>query len=355
MKTLKKILLILLIIIAIPMIAALFAPRKGGSEGQIVINKPKQEVFDYIKYVKNQDNFGVWHLSDPDMKTHAEGTDGTEGFRYSWTSEKMGKGAQVITKIEEGERVETDMYFYDVDESPSKAYFTTEEQSPGQTLVKWGISWETPYPWNLMNWFVNMDDDFNTGLKNLKKLVEEQKSPSPETTFALSYYQETFGNLEKQVKGLTQEQMHFKPSENDWSVSQCLEHIIITEKMIFDMIQETMEQPANPERKKDIQYTDREIIANATDRTTKYKAPELLVGKGKYNDPETALKELRKQRGTILAFIKNTPTEELRNRVSESPTGFADAYQSVLFLAGHTARHTLQIDEIKASAGFPKS
>ena len=121
------------------------------------------------------------------------------------------------------------------------------------------------------------------------------------------------------------------------------------------MIQKTMEQPANPERKKDIQYTDKEIIANATDRTTKYKAPEILTGKGKYNDPETALKELRKQRVAILDFIKNTPAEELRNRVSESPTGFADAYQSVLFLAGHTARHTLQIDEIKASAGFPKS
>src|SRR5690606_23104094 len=166
--------------------------------------------------------------------------------------EKLGKGAQVITNIVEGERMESDMFFFDVDDTASKAYFTTEEQSPTQTLVKWGISWTTPYPWNIMNAFYNMDDDFQQGLKKLKEIVEQQESPKPETTFALSYYQETMANLQKQVAGLSAEQLHFKPSENAWSVNQCLEHIIITEKMIFDMVQETMKKPTNPERRKDL-------------------------------------------------------------------------------------------------------
>src|SRR5690606_22220793 len=96
MKTLKKIVIVLLIIIAIPLIIALFLPKEFESEGQIVINKPKQEVFDYIKYVKNQDNFGKWQLSDPDMQTTSEGTDGTVGFIYSWNREKQGKGEQYI-------------------------------------------------------------------------------------------------------------------------------------------------------------------------------------------------------------------------------------------------------------------
>lgn len=83
MKTLKKIVIVLLILIATPLIVALFVPNESNSEGQIVINKPKQEVFDYIKYVKNQDNFGKWQLSDPDMTTTEEGTDGTVGFKYN--------------------------------------------------------------------------------------------------------------------------------------------------------------------------------------------------------------------------------------------------------------------------------
>jgi hypothetical protein len=32
----------------------------------------------------------------------------------------------------------------------------------------------------------------------------------------------------------------------------------------------------------------------------------------------------------------------------------ADAYQWLLFLSAHTERHTKQIEEVKATAGFPK-
>lgn len=63
MKTVKIIFIVLLIIIIIPLIVALFVPKESNSEGQVVINRSHQEVFDYIKLVKNQDNFGVWHLS----------------------------------------------------------------------------------------------------------------------------------------------------------------------------------------------------------------------------------------------------------------------------------------------------
>src|SRR5690554_4014137 len=151
MKTLKRIGIALLIIILIPLIVALFVPKESTSQGEVTINKSKQEVFEYIRYLKNQDNFGIWQLSDPDMETTMEGTDGTEGFRYSWDSEEMGKGAQVITKIVENERMESDMYFYDFDDTPSKAFIAVEEITPDKTNVKWGISWTTPYPWNLMS------------------------------------------------------------------------------------------------------------------------------------------------------------------------------------------------------------
>src|SRR5690606_14700649 len=118
MKILKKIVIALLIIIAIPLIIALFVPKDFHNEGEIVVNKPKQVVFDYIKNVKNQDNFGVWQLSDPDMETTSEGTDGTVGFKYSWDSKKLGKGAQVITNIVEGERMESEMFFLDFNDDP---------------------------------------------------------------------------------------------------------------------------------------------------------------------------------------------------------------------------------------------
>jgi len=171
--------------------------------------------------------------------------------------------------------------------------------------------------------------------------------------FLLDYYRETMDNLEKSISGLSEEQMQFNPSDSAWSVSQCVEHIILTENMIFEMLKGYMAQPANPERRKEIVYSDEEIIAFLTDRTEKYKAPEILQTKGKYNDPETALQDLERQRAQILEFIKNTELEEIRNRVNDSPAGATDAYQSLLFLAGHTARHTLQIQEVMADKNFP--
>src|SRR5690606_2870996 len=263
MKTLKKILIVLLIIIAIPLIVAIFVPKTFTAEGQVVINKPKQEVFNYIKYVKNQDNFGVWQLSDPEMNTTEEGEDGTVGFKYSWDSKKLGKGAQVITNIVEGERMESDMYFLEFDDKPNPAYISVEEKSPNETLVKWGISGESPYPWNLMNLFVNMNKEFEKGLNNLKEILESQESPN-DAQNALNYYDETLQNLEKNVAGLTKEQMHFKPSEESWSISQCLEHIILTENMIFGMIKEGMANPTNPERRSEIKVSDQDILAMVT-------------------------------------------------------------------------------------------
>src|SRR5690606_9045364 len=175
MKILKKIVIALLIIIAIPLIVAAFLRKKFHSEGSVIINKPKQEVFNYIKYVKNQDNFGVWQLSDPDMQKTSEGTDGTVGFKYSWQSEKLGKGAQVITNIIEGERMESNMFFVDFNDDANKSYISVEEKSKDETLVKWGIEGETPYPWNFMSLFYSMNDDFDKGLANLKEILESQE------------------------------------------------------------------------------------------------------------------------------------------------------------------------------------
>lgn len=181
-----------------------------------------------------------------------------------------------------------------------------------------------------------------------KKLVFHDKE------FLLNYYQQTMDNLTTSISGLSQAQLQFKPSEDKWSVSQCVEHIIATENMIFGMLKTYMEKPANPERKKDIIYSDDDIIGFMTNRTEKHKAPEMLQKEGKYNDPKTALKDLETQRKELIDFIKKTDINELRNRINDSPAGATDAYQSLLFIAGHTARHTLQIDEVKADKNFPK-
>ncbi|MEJ1221932.1 SRPBCC family protein [Sediminicola sp. 1XM1-17] len=175
---LKKILIGLAVVIAIPLIAAIFVKKDYSVEREILINKPKEVVFDYIKHLKNQDNFSKWALMDPDMKKTYEGTDGTVGFVAAWESDNddVGKGAQEILKIAEGNRVDYELRFFEPFESTALAYMTTEEIDANNTKVSWGFSGSMDYPMNLMMVFMDMEkmigDDFDEGLKNLKEELE---------------------------------------------------------------------------------------------------------------------------------------------------------------------------------------
>lgn len=179
MKALKKILLVIVVLIAIVLILAAFTKKKYGVEREIVINKPKQEVFDYIKHLKNQDNYSKWAMMDPAMKKTYTGTDGTVGFVSAWDSEKkdVGKGEQEIKKIAEGERVDFELRFIKPFESTEQAYMQTETVSPTSTRVKWGFDGHMNYPMNLMLLFMDFEkmigDDLQTGLTNLKSNLEK--------------------------------------------------------------------------------------------------------------------------------------------------------------------------------------
>lgn len=189
--------------------------------------------------------------------------------------------------------------------------------------------------------------------KELPQIGGVGESLLEDKEFLLNYFKETEDNLEEITKGLSADQLSYKTSEDRWSVSQVLEHIVLTEEAIFKMTTELMDKDPSPERRSEIKASDEDLIRGMEDRSEKVQAPEDLQPSGKYTDPEVALDELEAQREIILEFIKNTTEEDMRNHISDSPFGPIDAYQSLLFIAGHTARHTKQIEEVLADPGFP--
>jgi len=178
MKILKIILIAVGILIAIPLIVSLFVKKDYEVEREITIDKPKEEVFDYVIFLKNQDNYSKWATMDPDMKKTYSGTDGTVGFVSAWESDNkdVGKGEQEIMKITEGERIDFELRFFEPFESTEPAYMTTESVSQNQTKVKWGFNGHMDYPMNIMMLFMDFEkmigDDLDTGLKNLKSELE---------------------------------------------------------------------------------------------------------------------------------------------------------------------------------------
>jgi hypothetical protein len=176
---LRKILIGVVILIAIPFIVALFVEKDYAVERQIVISRPKQEVFNYIKYLKNQDHYSKWAMMDPNMKKTYTGTDGTVGFVSAWDSDNddVGKGEQEIKMIAEGERIDYELRFLVPFESTSPAYMITESISDNETKVAWGFTGHMAYPMNLLIPLMSFEkiigDDLATGLGNLKVELEK--------------------------------------------------------------------------------------------------------------------------------------------------------------------------------------
>jgi RimJ/RimL family protein N-acetyltransferase/uncharacterized protein YndB with AHSA1/START domain len=177
-RPMKKVLYVILGLIAVVLIAALFMPKDFAVEREIVINKPRAEVYDYLEALKNQNNWSVWGRKDPNMKLEFKGTDRAVGFVYMWEgNDDVGKGEQEIKKITKGERIDTELRFLEPMESKSNAYMITEDAAPNETKVKWGFTGDMSYPMNIMLPFMNMDEmigkDFSEGLKNLKEILEK--------------------------------------------------------------------------------------------------------------------------------------------------------------------------------------
>lgn len=177
MKIVKKILFVIVGIIVLALVVALFVSREYSVKREITINKPSPEVFDYVKFVRNQEHYSKWVMMDPNMKKDYKGTDGTVGFVYAWDSpmDGVGKGEEEIKSIEEGKKINLEVRFIKPFEGLAVTEMTTEAISPTQTKVSWGMTGESAYPMNLTNTFIDgiLGPDLEQSLQTLKGILEK--------------------------------------------------------------------------------------------------------------------------------------------------------------------------------------
>lgn len=172
--------------------------------------------------------------------------------------------------------------------------------------------------------------------------------------FLLNYFQENIDILRSKTADLSEEQLNFQSSDENWSILMCLEHIYLTEVALFEMVQTVLEQEATDEERGRIETTDEEILRNIVDRTARFKAPEMLHPVNTFNNAENAIEAITENRQVIFEIMEKYSIDEMRSKVADAPFGIIDGYQYLLFIAGHANRHSLQIDEIMASEEFPQ-
>jgi hypothetical protein len=156
------------------------------------------------------------------------------------------------------------------------------------------------------------------------------------------------------VKGLTAEQWNYKPGPERWSIAECAEHLALSEDFLRDMVEKkVLTAAASPERIANRKALDDKVLGMVTDRSVTFQAPEPLAPSRKFPTPQAALQHFQESRRKTVALAGGR--DDLRERARPHPAfEELDAYQWLLFLSGHTMRHTAQIREVKADPGFPK-
>ena len=151
MNIIITILLILGGIIALLLIIGLFMKKEHYVKREIIIDAPRQKVFDYVKLLKNQDEFNTGAMEDADRKKEFKGTDGTVGYIYSWSgNKKAGEGEKEIKNIIEGRSIETEIRFVKPMAASATIIMETESLSGDQTKVSWSNAGTLKYPINIM-------------------------------------------------------------------------------------------------------------------------------------------------------------------------------------------------------------
>lgn len=177
MKALKIIGIIVLVIIIIVLILDTAAPKEKPITRSVIINKPSQQVYEFVKYLKNQEQYSKWVMTDPNQEIKQTGTDGTEGAIYAWDSKDnhVGEGEQQITKLVDGREVDCEIRFKRPMENTARTVMTTEATSPTQTKVSWTFYSTCAFPMRFMNLFVDglLGPDIQTSLYNLKAVLEK--------------------------------------------------------------------------------------------------------------------------------------------------------------------------------------
>ena len=174
-----------------------------------------------------------------------------------------------------------------------------------------------------------------------------------EREFVLDQLHNSRERLRVAVTGLSPEQQIFRPAEDQWSLADCLEHIALVEGRIFQGIQGALQQPPAPEKQAEVKDKTSFISRFVPDRSTRVKGPEMVMPRRDWKIFSELTESFEAARNRTLAFASQTEADLHSHFFPHFVFKDLDCYQWLLMISLHCERHVLQMEEVKASQGYP--
>jgi hypothetical protein len=174
--------------------------------------------------------------------------------------------------------------------------------------------------------------------------------------FALKALDDSRERLLAAVRGLSREQLEYRPAPDRWSVAENLEHIILAETFVLSRLESPEPQTSDSSKRSRWDGRDEPLVRKlAQERVDRFEAPEALRPIGRW-PIEELLAEFEAARALSREFAASTQ-RDLRSRVFRHPAptvGEIDGYQLLRLIGAHCERHCAQSEEVMALPGFPR-
>jgi hypothetical protein len=183
--------------------------------------------------------------------------------------------------------------------------------------------------------------------EELPKLINEANAITDDV-------QKSFGHLNSQ-------QLNWKPSANQWSVAQCLDHLIVINSTYFPIIEKIARDGYKPTLQQRVPVLPRlfgslVLTAVSPEGKRKYKTAR-HVEPSSSAIPADIVDKFRAHQQELIRHMKLTENLDLSNTIITSPVASFAAY-SMLYayriVVAHERRHLLQAQRVMDATGFPK-
>lgn len=191
--------------------------------------------------------------------------------------------------------------------------------------------------------------------------AEEQKEAyltEEEHQELLKLLDESRDNLMERITGLTDEQWNFKPNVDRWSVGECVEHIVRSERALLDYAIGAIE--AGPDKEwaeKTKGKTDliRRVMPNRNPGGAGGAQAPMEIRPTENWTRADAIKKFYAMRGEVVAYCE-TIDKPIKGFTKEHPFpvfGWLSAHDWLIYVPLHTVRHTRQLIEVQEHENYP--
>jgi hypothetical protein len=156
-----------------------------------------------------------------------------------------------------------------------------------------------------------------------------------------------------ETKSLTKKQWNFKPSPDQWSINQIVEHIDRYEMIFMHEIVVALQVgplPNFPQHLPDSLFLDQDPNDLKKNNTTDFTRPFTISVPLGNNEGTSNMVWFNTMRGESIDYVKNATANMRVHYINFGP----DMHQKFMMIFTHTDRHVRQIRRVKAHTNYPR-